>query len=827
MKNTTFLNGLTMVALAGMMTALVLPPLWADGVLALLSGRVIPRGGNDAGSPGVQRPAGLACARAALDLLAFCGSRPRSRRKGPRGRDETEEDRRRLEEETAREIDQLAREFHDQLPRQQARSTGAIYARYSSRFQHSIADQVRSLFQAAVRENIFVPREHVFFDVAVRGCKERRTGLQALRTLLAGKRIQVLLVFTTNRLYRKTYKALQFVEEEVVERGIRCLFLKSGVDSADEKRWRMLLQLHAMTDEFVSGMYADNVRAAHEGLLHKKLVFGTITFGYRAREVPGAPTRRKRARCEYEIDPEAAGWVRKSFTWYVEEGLPIAEIIRRLNDDDSAPLGPKAVSGRWSRLAVGLLLSNPCYRGLWMYGKTKMVWQSRKDYSRQVPRDRPLGEQQFEELRIISDEQWYRAQKRLAEEPRGGGRRPKDGNRKTRPKLLNGFFYCAEHGRRLHVGGTQGLLMVCPVCQDLPAEQRPLYSQLNRVLALRLTCQKLAELIRPDPALIRDVIAACQQEAIRCQQPDPTRLAEARARHEKLGRQIQFVFENVGDSDDDRREAEETLRRLRSERAQAATDLARLEAETSRSVAIPTAQEVERLLARMGDILAGAGEATTPEDEGMTRQVVELLTGGRIDLVQQGERRAQRGWLRGRFRLRLLSQLVAQATGGPCGEGGDGTEVVIDYRTPTEAEVWADPVKHYYDEGMLIKAIASKLNINRNLARKALECWFERRGERPPDGRSLRASLDQKHLQRPRYQEIADEAKRLYDEGLLVGEIARRLQCDKNTLTKALAYWHTSRGLPVPGGRTRRKSLKKHGSRPSRGVDGESASPPS
>ncbi len=346
-------------------------------------------------------------------------------------------------------------------------------------------------------------------------------------------------------------------------------------------------------------------------------------------------------------------------------------------------------------------------------------------------------------------------------------------------------------------------------------------------MALQLTCQKLAELIRPDLVLIQDVIAACQQEAIRRQQPDPARLAEVRARHEKLGRQIQFVLTNVGDSDADRREAEETLRRLRSERAQAAADLARMEAETSRSVAIPSAQEVDGLLARMGDILAGAGGATTPEDEGMTRQVVELLTGGRIDLEQQGERRAQRGWLRGRFRLRLLSQLVAKATGGPCSDGGEETEVVIDYRMPTEAEGLADLVKHYYDQGLLIKAIAAELSINRNLARKALECWFERRGEQPPDGRSRRASLGQKHLHPPRYQEMADEAKRLYDEGLLVGEIARTMQCDKNTITKALAYWHTSRGLPVPDGRTRRKSLKKPGSRPSREVGGGSDSPPS
>src|SRR5262249_41091609 len=200
--------------------------------------------------------------------------------------------RRQLYELTSREIDLIAAEFDEQIRKAEAATVGAIYARYSSRFQHSISDQVRTLYEAASKQGIRVPREHVFFDMAVRGYKEQRPGLSGLRVVLASKRIGVLLVFTTNRLFRKTFKALQFIEEEVVERGIRCLFVKTGVDSADEKRWRMLLQIHAMTDEFVVGMYADNVRAAHEGLFDQQLVCGTITYGYLAQPIPGQFTKR-------------------------------------------------------------------------------------------------------------------------------------------------------------------------------------------------------------------------------------------------------------------------------------------------------------------------------------------------------------------------------------------------------------------------------------------------------------------------------------------------------------------------------------------------------
>ena len=164
-----------------------------------------------------------------------------------------------------------------------------------------------------------IPGLATFYVHLLREGQDRRPGMDRLRSILAGEAVDVLLVFATNRLFRKTYKALQFVEEEVVGRGIRCLFVKSGVDTADQNRWRMLLQIHAMTDEFVVGMYADNIRAAHEGLFDGGLVFGTITFGYLGREIPGrqnqAPATPPRPRGR----SRRAAWVEQAFRWFVED----------------------------------------------------------------------------------------------------------------------------------------------------------------------------------------------------------------------------------------------------------------------------------------------------------------------------------------------------------------------------------------------------------------------------------------------------------------------------------------------------------------------------
>lgn len=200
-----------------------------------------------------------------------------ARRKGPRSRAEVEAERKALWEKTQREIDGLVAEYHGLLPRDQAESIGAAYARYTSRYQDSIADQIRTLLKDAVQRRIFVPREYIFFDLAVRGFKNERHGLGQLRGLLSKKVVQVLLLFATNRLFRKVYRSLEFADQVVKELGIRCIYVKNGIDTADEHRWEMLLYSHGMIDQFVVTMYADNVRAAHEGLFEKRLVFGTLS----------------------------------------------------------------------------------------------------------------------------------------------------------------------------------------------------------------------------------------------------------------------------------------------------------------------------------------------------------------------------------------------------------------------------------------------------------------------------------------------------------------------------------------------------------------------
>ncbi len=714
-----------------------------------------------------------------------------------------------IRDRTIAEIEAIAREFHARLPRAAAKFIGAIYARYSTRFQQSIADQVRTLFEEAEREGIHIPLENVFFDTAAKGYSSRRPGLSSLRAALENAKVDVLLVFATNRLFRKTYKSLQFVEEELVERGVRCIFVKSKIDTADEKRWRFVLQIYAAMDESVVSMYADHVRAAHEGLFLRGMVFSSLSLGYTGEPIDGEQTKRKLPRCRIIIDEGAAKWVRKAFEWFTKDGITIQAIAQRLNGDPEAPSPPKSPSGQWNHRSVRYLLANTCYRGEWAYGRKETKWQSKKDYARQVERPEPLKVTQFEHLRIVSDETWYAAHARLLENESQAGRRSKDGDQKARPRVLNGLFRCPTHDQPLYVGGGFGHNMFCKVCRGLPKADRAIFTELNRELALKLTCEKIAELINGDGDLVERAIRFCEETVAAADQVDPAVLRRHRAEAERLRRRIEFTVRNFGDTPDDEQLAADLVTDLKRQRSAVLKEISRIEAAQSNEVTIPTESELRAAVQDLHKILTKAAGGVTDEDAPLVRSIIKMVTGGRIDVFQQGERLAKRGWLQGRFRVKLLRLVLDRCEGQHPTHEDDEIEISIDYRQPVPFAAEADKAWELYKQDKRQCDIAKQLGCSRSKVTKLLKYAAEQRGEVLEDGRKRRHRLPADKNEAPLYQRIADEVIRLWEEQLLMHEIATRLKCDKNTVTKALSFWHESRGLAVPDGRTRRKSLRR------------------
>ena len=157
--------------------------------------------------------------------------------------------------------------------------------------------------------------------------------------------------------------------------------------------------------------------------------------------------------------------------------------------------------------------------------------------------------------------------------------------------------------------------------------------------------------------------------------------------------------------------------------------------------------------------------------------------------------------------MRLLSFLVERIAGARPSVDDDGIEVSIEYFDPPAIVAESEQAKELYDQGMMNAEIAEQLRCSRSRLTKVLKFWFESRSLVMPDGRSRRSALQKKHLKPPMYQQIAGDVMVLYKQGMLLGDIAEQLGCDRNTVTSAIRWWHEQRGLSVPDGRTRRKEL--------------------
>jgi len=115
----------------------------------------------------------------------------------------------------------------------------------------------------------------------------------------------------------------------------------------------------------------------------------------------------------------------------------------------------------------------------------------------------------------------------------------------------------------------------------------------------------------------------------------------------------------------------------------------------------------------------------------------------------------------------------------------------------------------------LNKEIAEQLGCKPSRVTKLLKIWFESRGLQVPNQYERRRRLAAR-CKPHKYQLLAAQAKALWDDGLLILEIASRLGCNRATARSAVKEWYVSRGLPIPDGRGRRKSLDRKVSHPRR-----------
>ena len=675
----------------------------------------------------------------------------------------------------------------------------AIYARRSTVKQEaSIPDQIRVDMEWGERNGLIISPDDIYCD-SQSGQMASRSAWQALREAVRSGQIDVVICHSQSRMFRDIQEAIEF-RNEARQHGVRIVFAAEDTVLGDDELSQQGFEIRAVVDEGNARALANHVRTAQETLFLNGNVFGTITYGYRGNPVEGRPTRRNRPRCQYAVDETESHWVRTVFRWFGIEGWSIAKIVRELNRR-GAPVRGTSRTRCWTRTIVRHMLGNPRYVGEWAYGDRKTVRVGRR-YRRGVKRDQPLRTGHAEHLRIIDDVLWAKVQERLAAYERRAGRKSKDGDRRNRPRALNGFYICEKHDYPLIVCGHYGRYMECPQCKRDP--EPTLVSMLPRKRALEMICQELSDAMCGNAETAEMVVQECCRAEEARQRPDVSELERLKRLDSKLTRRIKFIYDAAGGDDDDVAERMAQLRQTQAGRARVQRQIAETEAAADRKIELPSLEKVEGWMSDLCYTLRQAAASDRDDDAARLRELVGALTGGRIVVSQQGEPTPKKGWLRLTFRSQLLSHLLGHY--GVRGGDDDSVEITIDLKRQPKHERIADEVKELADQGVSMAVIAKKFKAGSYTITRALRFWHESRGLEAPDYRKIRDRLKTVPVP-PKYQRIAEEAAKLVEQPLHIHEIAERVGANRDTTAKAINWWREQHGQPKVDFRHRRKEL--------------------
>jgi site-specific DNA recombinase len=245
-----------------------------------------------------------------------------------------------------------------------------IYARVSSEQQreaHTIASQTAALIELAKTLDLEVPTAWIFEDEGYSGATLERPGLERVRDLAAEGQIQVVLVYSPDRLSRK-YAYQILLIEELARHGVETRFLNAPQTATAEDQ--LLVQFQGMIAEYERAQILERSRRGkrHRARKGEISVLSGAPYGYRyIRKSDEAPAA-------YAVIDAEARLVRQVYEHYTVTGWSIGAITRWLNQEGVATRKPGA---RWERSVVWAMLRNPAYIGTACFGKTRLTTRQR------------------------------------------------------------------------------------------------------------------------------------------------------------------------------------------------------------------------------------------------------------------------------------------------------------------------------------------------------------------------------------------------------------------------------------------------------------------
>jgi site-specific DNA recombinase len=505
-------------------------------------------------------------------------------------------------------------------------TSAAIYARVSSARQkkdQTIGSQTAALREHAANNGLDVPAEWVFEDEGHSGATLVRPGLEALRDLAAQGCLDVVLVYSPDRLARKfAYQALLI--EEFARAGVRVEFVKNGARS-DSPEDQLLVQFQGMFAEYEKAQLMERYRRgkAHRARTGSVNVLSGAPFGYRY------VRRTDLAGAVYEINEGEAALVAELFRRYAGEGASIADLARWLT---AQGVPTRTGKHRWDRSVVWGMLRNPAYAGTAVFGKTMVVQEPAglnrvaRMQGRSVPRpartvDRPREEWTGIPVPAIVDEATFaRVQQRLEDNKRYAARNTKV------PSLLQGLAACTACGygyyrtsarttsRKIYyyrcVGSDNYRFEGGRVCHNQPVRA----DYLDTVVWDHITG------LLADPALIRAEIGKRLEQA-RTSDPVTSQRARLEAALAKATASISAMIEALSEQLITIDELRSRMPHLRAREASLRGQIDALNAQTAdRDAYLKLADDIDGFLSRLH---GSAGTASTEERQRVLRLLVK------------------------------------------------------------------------------------------------------------------------------------------------------------------------------------------------------------
>jgi DNA invertase Pin-like site-specific DNA recombinase len=625
----------------------------------------------------------------------------------------------------------------------------ACYCRFSSKNQdeRTIADQQRRCRDRAARDGHQPDALLKFSDEAVSGAAPSRAGFDEMMEAARTGRIKVLYFVNLSRLARDCLLTLQTMRELVYLHKVRVVSIDEGIDTAQSESWELLAAILGIQHEQFLKKLAIDVFGGQEGVVLDHFCVGDYCFGYGSEPVPGTENRGK-------------GRNKKCKTKYIIKWDEVEWVIKiffwftidrrslrwiaRELNKAGAPKDHRSSTPHWHHIQVAGLLANRKYIGWWSWGKNKNI---RHPITRKVRQEKRPESETEKWLRHFPELQVINDEVFATAQKRLADNAENHTNHRFKNGQLNGSSRASHDAHPRHL--LSGLIE----CQC--ARKFSVGGAHGKYLFCRgysmgtCTCQTTLNRALAEELILYEI---------------GKRIASNPEWLELLCSSAQRSFEKL------QRELPSERRRLEEVLADVEQRIRMLIANSEKQV-IP---ELEERIAVLRD-----------ERLQLKSELKMLLAKG-----EQGQGPPKREWIVDR--LGKLHEVLK--SGGPAAAHAlralvGGKIVVTEVRRPGR--------KRHFLRGQLelhLCAIAEAAGVQVSTEFATEVSTVEK------------VVID---FRRPeRREEIADEAKKLRDDGLLEMEIATQLGCGRALVPRALDLWYEKRGLIRPDGRTQKKRLK-------------------